>query len=57
MTRLYEWTTNNEKYELDKTAIPSCLEEHFNYINKYMGSPDNSSIQIDLLLPIKEKVK
>lgn len=55
-SRLYQWAIDNEKYELDKSIKPSCLEEHLNYINKFMGSPEDSSIQLDLLLPIKEKV-
>lgn len=32
------------------------MEEHLNYINKYMFSPDDNTIQIDLLLPIMEKL-
>lgn len=56
--KLLEWTQNNSKYELDiegELSERECLEEHLNYINKFMLSPDDSSIQIDLLLPIKEK--
>lgn len=57
--KLLEWTQNNSKYELDiegELSERECLEEHLNYINKFMLSPDDSSLQIDLLLPIKEKV-
>lgn len=56
--RLYDWAQNNENYELnfkEQLTELECMEEHLNYINKYMLSPDDSSIQIDLLLPIKEK--
>ncbi|GFP74718.1 MerR family transcriptional regulator [Clostridium fungisolvens] len=56
--RLYSWTQNNDKYELnykDEMIERQCMEEHLNYINKYMLSPEDSTIQIDLLLPIKEK--
>jgi DNA-binding transcriptional MerR regulator len=56
--KLYDWAQNNDKYELNfKVQIieRECIEEHLNYINKYMLSPDDITIQIDLLLPIKEK--
>ncbi len=56
--KLYEWAQNHEKYELnfkDEVTERECMEEHLNYINKFMLSPDDVSIQIDLLLPIKEK--
>lgn len=56
--KLYEWAQNNDKYELnfkDEVTERECMEEHLNYINKFMLSPDDASIQIDLLLPIKEK--
>jgi len=56
--KLINWAQNNDQYELnftEKLAEQECMEEHLNYINKYMLSPDDSTIQIDLLLPIKEK--
>lgn len=56
--KLYEWAQNHDKYELnfkDEVTERECMEEHLNYINKFMLSPDDASIQIDLLLPIKEK--
>lgn len=56
--KLYEWAQNNEKYELnfkEQTVECECMEEHLNYINKYMLSPDDISMQLDLLLPIREK--
>jgi DNA-binding transcriptional MerR regulator len=58
--KLYDWAQNNDNYELnfkEQLTELECMEEHLNYINKYMLSPDDSSIQIDLLLPIKEKNK
>ncbi|GKU26644.1 MerR family transcriptional regulator [Clostridium folliculivorans] len=58
-SRLYNWAQNNDKYELnykEEMIEPQCMEEHLNYINKYMLSPEDSTIQIDLLLPVKEKV-
>lgn len=57
--KLLTWVQNNEKYELNfkgETGEQECLEEHLNYINKYMLSPEDGSIQIDLLLPIREKM-
>ncbi len=56
--KLYEWAQNNDKYTLnfkDQIVERECIEEHLNYINKFMLSPDDVTIQIDLLLPIIEK--
>jgi hypothetical protein len=56
--KLLDWLKNNNQYEINfKSALPEteCLEEHLNVINKFQCSPDDSTIQIDLLLPIKEK--
>jgi hypothetical protein len=56
--KLYDWAQNNDKYELnfkEQIIEQECIEEHLNYINKYMLPPDDITIQIDLLLPIKEK--
>ncbi|MDD4690327.1 MAG: effector binding domain-containing protein [Eubacteriales bacterium] len=56
--KLYDWAQNNDKYELnfkEQIVERECIEEHINYINKFMLSPDDVTIQIDLLLPIKEK--
>ncbi|MGI6769146.1 MAG: effector binding domain-containing protein [Bacilli bacterium] len=58
--KLLDWVQNSLHYELDfKSEIPEteCLEEHLNSINKYKCSPDDNTIQIDLLLPIKEKAR
>lgn len=57
--KLLNWVQNNSKYELnlkEQLIEQECMEEHLNYINKYMLSPDDSTIQNDLLLPIKEKL-
>jgi hypothetical protein len=37
--------------------MSGLLEEHLNYIHKYMLAADDSTIQLDLLMPIKEKVR
>jgi len=57
-SKLYDWAQNNEKYELnfkDQIIERECMEEHLNYINKFNLTPDDITIQIDLLLPIKDK--
>lgn len=57
-TKFYAWVQNNEKYELDfksEMTESECMEEHLDYIHKYLLSPDDSNMQIDLLLPIKER--
>lgn len=56
---LSDWAMNSAKYEMrlgDQEIYYGLLEEHLNYINTYSLSPDDSTQQIDLLLPIKEKV-
>lgn len=56
--KLYDWAQNNDMYELnfkEQIIERECIEEHLNYINKFMLSPDDITIQIDLLLPIKDK--
>lgn len=56
--RIYEWACNNERYELNFTSELSeceCLEEHLDYIHKYLLPPDDASVQLDLLLPVREK--
>jgi DNA-binding transcriptional MerR regulator len=56
--KLLDWIQNHNQYELNfkaKLVEIECLEEHLNSINKINCSPDDSSVQIDLLLPIKEK--
>lgn len=58
--KLLEWIQNSSQYELDfktEAADTECLEEHLDSINKYFCLPDDSTIQINLLLPIKEKAK
>lgn len=56
--KLYDWAQNNDRYELnfkEQIIERECIEEHLNYINKFMLTPDDITIQIDLLLPIKDK--
>lgn len=53
--RLVDWVQTNGNYTFrEGMREQDCMEEHLNYINKYMLSPDDSSIQIDLLIPVKE---
>ncbi|HOG01060.1 MAG TPA: effector binding domain-containing protein [Clostridia bacterium] len=56
--RLYVWSLNNDRYELDfrgPVEECECMEEHLDYIHKHMLPPDDASVQLDLLLPIREK--
>lgn len=56
---LYAWATNNEKYEIisgDTECMHGLLEEHLNFINMYKLNANDSSIQIDLLVPMKAKL-
>lgn len=58
--RIYKWSLNNEQYELafkSPDAECECMEEHLDYIHKYLLPPDDASVQLDLLLPIKEKTR
>lgn len=53
---LSHWVTNNDDYTYDARE-PKCnhglLEEHLNYINRYMIDYDESKLQMDLLIPAK----
>lgn len=55
---LSEWVMNNDRYTYDARE-PRCnnglLEEHLNWVNHYKNPANDSSIQLDLLMPIKEK--
>jgi len=54
----YQWVKENHDYTFDfdgEDMEVECLEEHLNYFNNYQLSPDDKTIQIDLLLPIKQK--
>jgi len=58
----YKWADGSEKYEI-AWGSPECMqgfmEEHLNYINQYMkfGEELDKCLQLDLLIPIKERVK
>jgi hypothetical protein len=55
---IWNWAAKNEKYEQihgDPECMDGLLEEHLNYINMYKMPPDYKAIQVDLLIPIKEK--
>jgi len=56
----WNWVEKNKKYEPDNRSghpemIGSLLEEHLNVISQYTNSPDEKSLQLDLLIAIKER--
>lgn len=60
---LAEWVNNNEKYEFNGMhdngeCMFGSLEEHLNYVNHVKLGVENSEpegMQLDLLIPVKEK--
>ncbi|UNK17235.1 effector binding domain-containing protein [Paenibacillus sp. N3/727] len=59
---LSEWVNNSNEYEPnwgDPDCMNGSMEEHLNYINQYQLSNEKMDkvIQLDLLLPIKTKLK
>ena len=56
----YEWIKNNSEYEIDErepSGMSGCLEEHLNAFSYYSDECRNQFTQIDLLMPIKAKMK
>lgn len=58
---LYKWGERSERYDIvpgDPECMHGLLEEHLNVYNYYLAeNPDSSRMQLDLLLPVKEKGK
>ncbi|OPA79097.1 hypothetical protein BVG16_08330 [Paenibacillus selenitireducens] len=59
---LTDWVKYSNEYEPnwgDPDCMNGSMEEHLNYINQYHLSNEeiNKCVQLDLLLPIKPKVK
>ncbi|WDV48094.1 effector binding domain-containing protein [Clostridiaceae bacterium M8S5] len=58
---LDEWANNNDTYEPklgDPICMDGCIEEHLNYINNVNNENFQlESMQLDLLIPIKEKTE
>ena len=57
---LDQWVRGNEKYEYrgagDHRDMFGWLEEHLNYVNRvHLPDPEGDGMQLDLLIPIKEK--
>ena len=55
---LYNWGVSSDKYDIaagDPECMYGSLEEHLNFINMYDLEGDDSSMQLDLLLPIRMK--
>lgn len=58
--KLFQWVMRSDKYEYraagDGSNMFGCLEEHLNYVNHYMlDNPEPEGMQLDLLIPVKEK--
>lgn len=59
---LWKWAHNNSSYEPDTSndngeCMYGLLEEHLNYINHVnMDNTEPEGMQLDLLLPVKEKL-
>lgn len=56
----YEWIKNNSEYEIDErepSGMSGCLEEHLNAFSYYSDEGRNQFTQIDLLMPIKAKIR
>lgn len=59
---LYEWANNHEQYEIAWGALEcmhGLMEEHLNAPQHYLWSHEECDcrLQLDLLIPIKERVK
>jgi DNA-binding transcriptional MerR regulator len=57
--QLSDWVTNSEKYEVDwnPDADRRCLEECIDYASFNSAETDEKDKQLDLLIPIKLKMK
>jgi DNA gyrase inhibitor GyrI len=56
--QVYEWVGNNDEYTYDRReplGMDGCMEEHLNAYTAYQTDKSKFT-QIDLLIPIKEKV-
>lgn len=56
---LSKWVESNDMYEANYSDNNfGCLEEHINYINHvYLPNTEPEGMQMDLLIPIREKLK
>lgn len=60
---LFDWVNKNEKYEFagdmqDQEHMCGLLEEHLNYVNHvYMDNTEPEDLQLDLLMPVRERLK
>jgi DNA-binding transcriptional MerR regulator len=56
--QLSDWVHHNDLYEPaggDPECMNGCLEEHLDFIHKYKLSAADTTIQLDLLMPVKLK--
>ena len=60
---LFDWVSKSEKYEFagdmqDQEHMCRLLEEHLNYVNHvYLNNTEPADLQLDLLMPIRERIK
>lgn len=60
---LYDWVSKSDKYEFagdmkDQEHMCGLLEEHLNYVNHvYLSNTEPADLQLDLLMPIRERIK
>ncbi len=60
---LFDWVNKSEKYEFsgnmeDQEHMCGLLEEHLNYVNHvYLDNTEPEDLQLDLLMPIRERSK
>ena len=60
---LLDWVDKNEKYEFagdmqDQEHMCGLIEEHLNYVNHiYLNNTEPEDLQLDLLMPIRERIK
>lgn len=60
---LLDWVDKSEKYEFagdmqDQEHMCGLLEEHLNYVNHtYLNNTEPEDLQLDLLMPIRERIK
>ncbi|KPU44314.1 HTH-type transcriptional regulator HmrR [Oxobacter pfennigii] len=60
---LLDWVNKNEKYQFagdmqDQEHMCGLLEEHLNYLSHaYMNNTEPEDLQLDLLMPVKERLK
>jgi hypothetical protein len=61
--RLFDWVNKNEKYEFagnmqNQEHMCGLLDEHLHYVSHVSpGNTEPEDLQLDLLMPIRERLK